>query len=85
MKKKIRKQILKKYAVTTLLAALNLLYLYATNWTFGLGLKNIGYQFTFLFFSGAEKFLGILLFVCLFLPDLVHLITGSQPSRRAER
>ncbi|KGE16708.1 hypothetical protein [Paenibacillus wynnii] len=85
MKKLIRKQLLKKYAVTALLSVLGLLYLYVGDVIFGYGMNNISNLTSYLFFTISEKLLGVILFIILLGPDLLHWITGHQPGRDAER
>ncbi|WP_410511609.1 hypothetical protein PaeBR_16230 [Paenibacillus sp. BR2-3] len=85
MKKPIRKQLLKKYAATALLSVLGILYLYAGDLMFGYGKNNVIELASYMFLTSSEKVLGVLLFLCLIGPDLVHWISGHQPGREAER
>ncbi|KWX73952.1 hypothetical protein [Paenibacillus jilunlii] len=85
MKKKIRKMLLKKYAVIVLLAALSLLYLYLGDWIFGYGLDNISYIMNYLLYSASEKLVALLMLLSLVIPDAVYFIRGAQPGRGAEK
>lgn len=55
MKKKTRKFLIRKYAVTLLLAILCLLYIYLLDWLYGYGLGNVGYILNYLFYTASES------------------------------
>ncbi|MHA6532502.1 hypothetical protein [Paenibacillus sp. BAC0078] len=85
MKKKTRRQLLKKYTIILLLAALSLLYLYFGDWLFGYGMGNISYILNYLLYTASEKLAAVIMLLCLIIPDAVCFIRGSQPGRRAEK
>ncbi|GGF85155.1 hypothetical protein GCM10010912_33080 [Paenibacillus albidus] len=85
MKKKIRKLLLRKYAVILLLSVLSLGYLYLGDWLFGYGLGNIAFILDYLLYTLSEKLVASLMLLALFLPDLIYWFTGNYPERGAER
>ncbi|BCG58971.1 hypothetical protein [Paenibacillus sp. URB8-2] len=85
MKKRIRKMLLKKYVAIVLFGTLTILLLYFVDLMFGYGLTNIYTLFPFIINTQAEKILMITLAASLFIPDLIHWITGRQPGREPER
>lgn len=85
MKKQIRKMLLKKYAAVVLCGTLTILLLYFADWMFGYGLTNINTLFPFTITTEVERILMFTLAASLFIPDLVHWITGRQPGRERER
>ncbi|WP_019911459.1 hypothetical protein [Paenibacillus sp. HW567] len=85
MKKKNRRQLLKKYTILLLLAGLSLLYLYFGDWLFGYGMGNISYILNYLLYTASEKLAAVIMLLCLIIPDAVRFIRGSQPGRRAEK
>ncbi|MEK4193983.1 hypothetical protein MKX34_12970 [Paenibacillus sp. FSL R5-0636] len=85
MKKKTRKFLIRKYAVTLLLATLCLLYIYLLDWLYGYGLGNIGYILNYLLYTASEKATVCILLLCLFIPDIYYWKTGHQPERGGER
>ncbi|NGM83316.1 hypothetical protein G5B47_12905 [Paenibacillus sp. 7124] len=85
MKKQIRKMLLKKYAAMVLCGTFTILLLYFADWMFGYGLTNINTLFPFTISTAAEKILMITLTASFLIPDLIHWITGRQPTRELER
>ncbi|WP_151734760.1 hypothetical protein [Paenibacillus tengchongensis] len=85
MKKKIRKQLLRKYAALSLLSLLSLLYLLLGDWLFGYGLLNLWYICNYLLYTASEKLTALFLLLCLLIPDVFYWITGTQPGRRSEK
>jgi hypothetical protein len=85
MKKKIRKLLLRKYAVILLLSVLSLGYLFWGDWMFGYGLSNISHIVDYLLYTASEKLVAGTLLLILIVPDIKYWITGSHPERGAER
>lgn len=85
MKKKIRKLLLRKYAVILLLSALSVLYLYLTDWMLGYGLGNISYILNYLLYTTSEKLTAAVLVLLLIVPDVIYWVSGRQPGRGAEK
>ncbi|MBT2292048.1 hypothetical protein J7E73_23525 [Paenibacillus albidus] len=85
MKKKVRKLLLRKYAVILLLSVLSLGYLYLGDWLFGYGLGNIAFILDYLLYTLSEKLVASLMLLALVIPDLIYWFTGSYPERGAER
>ncbi|WP_150268566.1 hypothetical protein [Paenibacillus tepidiphilus] len=85
MKKKIRRQLLRKYAAILLLALLSILYLLLGDWLFGYGMKNLWYICNYLLYTTAEKLVAVGLLLCLVIPDAFYFITGTQSGRRSEK
>lgn len=85
MKRKVRKQLLRKYAVILLLSTLSLLYLYLGDWMFGYGMHNISYILHYLLYSVSEKLTAAVMLLCLLIPDAIYWVRGTQPGRSAEK
>ncbi|MFD1775146.1 hypothetical protein [Paenibacillus rhizophilus] len=85
MKKRIRKMLLKKYAVVVMFGTLTILLLYFADWMFGYGITNVNTLFPFTITTTAEKILILTLAASLLVPDLAHWISGRQPGRERER
>lgn len=85
MKRKARRQLVRKYAVILLLSTLSLLYLYLGDWMFGYGMHNISYILHYLLYTASEKLTAAVLLLSLLIPDAVYWIRGSQPERGAEK
>lgn len=82
---KIRKLLLRKYAVILLLSALSLLYLYLLDLMLGYGAENIRYILNYLLYTTSEKLTAAVLVLLLIVPDAIYWVNGRQPGRGAEK
>ncbi|UQZ36329.1 hypothetical protein C2I18_24055 [Paenibacillus sp. PK3_47] len=85
MRKKVRRQLLRKYTVILLLSALSLGYLYLGDWMFGYGMHNISYIFHYLLYTASEKLAAAVMLLSLFISDAIYWFKGTQPERGAEK
>lgn len=85
MKKRIRRMLLRKYAVILLLSTLSLLFLYLGDWLFGYGMGNIGHILDYLLYTASEKLTAAIMLLYLLVPDIIYWVRGTQPRRGAEK
>lgn len=72
---------LKKYMVTLLLSVLTLGYLLLMDIITGHDWRTTFKNAHFQLFTESEKILVIFLFLCLFVPDLIHVFTSRKKSK----
>lgn len=85
LKRKVRRLLIRKYAVLFILSVLSLSYLYLLDWMFGYGLGNIGYILNYLLYTASEKLAAAVMLLALIVLDVIYWIRGSQPGRGAEK